>query len=1417
MLQRHPPSPLPVHDSSHRIWLWPATVLGSGLVLTALLATFAWQRNHARDLGRFENAVQRSDQSIQARVDIYIGLLRAGAGVLTANPDATAAEFQTFAESIDTARNYPGVQGIGFARRLSRAEKPAFIAAERARGRAEFDIFPAGERDEYFPIVFLSPMDRRNQQALGYDMFSEPTRRDAMQRARDLGSPAVSRQVVLVQEVDPAKQAGFLIYVPVYHGGTVAESIEARRERIRGFVYSPFRAGDLFAGIFSQETSPRLGFEIFDGPEAQATNALYRSPIAPSRKPLFMRATRLQIADRTWTVVYRTAAGFETGSARTWVVWLSVGGVLVSGLLGFVTLALARSKASSAARSRELFDQREQFRVTLSSIGDGVVATDAAGKVDFINPIAEKLTGWTLSEARGRSLREVFPIVNEDTGMPVPDPVERVLRTGAIVGLANHTVLISRTGTRIPIEDSAAPITGERGTLLGVVLVFHDVTERRRADDALQASEARKDAILRSALDAIITINHESQVLEFNPAAESLFGYARADAVGRSLAELIIPPRFRERHHQGMQRFLSTGEGPVLRRLVELPAMRADGSEFPAEVAILPVVGIHPPLFTAFLRDITERKRAETALRASEERFRATFENAAMGFALVDTEGRFARVNRTVATITGYSAEELIGKTFAEITHPDSREADRAAAARLLAGELTVYATEKRYVRKDGTPVWVFVTVSVLRDDAGNPVNFISTIENIEERKRAKGLLELSEERQRLAVEAANLGTWDYNPLTSAVHCDGRCRELIGVPPEAVMTYRLFVTVLHPADRKRVIRIANATLQPGSDGHCEVEFRIIDQRDKTEKWMRAIGQAYFEAAGASRRAYRFIGTLQDITERKRQEHQARFLEELTLVTQRLVLPEEIMAMTARMLGEHLEVNRCAYAEVEDEAVFVITGDYNRGVSSIVGRWPVAAFGRECTRLMLENKAYVVTDSETDPRVEPTDLPAYRATAIRAVICVPLHKVGKFTAAMAVHQAVPRIWTRQEIALVEMVVSRCWEALERGRTLRSLRESEYRFRFMAESMPQKIFTAQPDGRVDYVNQQWLEFAGRTVGELAGWRWAEIVHPDDRQENLERWRQSTATGELFEIEQRFRRRDGVYRWHLSRAVPMRDAAGHVSIWIGSNTDITEIVEAREALAHRGEELERTVAARTASLRQAVEQMEEFSYSISHDLRSPLRSMQGYAQALLEDYGDKLDATGHEFLKRIINASARMDRLTLDVLAYSKVSRATVQPQRVSLDRLVTDCVAQYVDLPKNAEVVVERPLEDVMGHEALLMQVVSNLIGNAVKFVAPGTAPRVVIRTEKREDHVNLAIEDNGIGIAPAHQDRIWGMFERAHIKGGYEGTGIGLAIVRKAIERMGGEIAVASDGRSGSKFFVRLPAPENGEVTRTHPR
>lgn len=277
-------------------------------------------------------------------------------------------------------------------------------------------------------------------------------------------------------------------------------------------------------------------------------------------------------------------------------------------IVGLSNIAVCEAMRRAQARAEQ---EREFFRVMVASIGDAVITTDKNGRVIRQNVVASELTGWGEDEVLGRPLEEIFRIINEETRKPAQNPVSKVLAEGKVVGLANHTVLIAKDGWERAIDDSAAPIRDSDGKVLGVVLVFRDVTERRRLDQDLQDSEARKSAILNTALDCIITIDHEGKILEFNPAAERTFGYDRGTAIGRQMVDLIVPPALREKHRGGFARYLATGEARVLNRRLELTAVGSDGKEFAVELAITRIPGKGPPVFTGYLRDITDRKRSE--------------------------------------------------------------------------------------------------------------------------------------------------------------------------------------------------------------------------------------------------------------------------------------------------------------------------------------------------------------------------------------------------------------------------------------------------------------------------------------------------------------------------------------------------------------------------------------------------------------------------------------------------------------------------------------------------------------------------------------------------------------------------------------------------------------------------------------
>lgn len=271
---------------------------------------------------------------------------------------------------------------------------------------------------------------------------------------------------------------------------------------------------------------------------------------------------------------------------------------------------------------------------------------------------------------------------------------------------------------------------------------------------------------------------------------------------------------------------------------------------------------------------------------------------------------------------------------------------------------------------------------------------------------------------------------------------------------------------------------------------------------------------------------------------------------------------------------------------------------------------------------------------------------------------------------------------------------------------------------------------------------------------------------------------------------------------------EEAREVAAAVGDQLAIAiEQAQLRDDLQRHATHLEARVAERTRALQDVNAELNAFAYSVSHDLRAPLRSMQGFAQALLEDYGERIDDLGRDYAQRIVAASRRMDDLIQDLLSYSRLSRTEVELRAIDLDRLVHSTAAVVADLAQPGVVRFEiaSPLPAVVGHSGVLSQVMQNLLGNAVKFVAPGTVPHVRVSAEAHAGRVVVAVEDNGIGIPADYQERIFRVFERLHPLEAYPGTGIGLAIVRKGVERLGGRCGVSSREGHGSRFWIDLPA------------
>lgn len=375
----------------------------------------------------------------------------------------------------------------------------------------------------------------------------------------------------------------------------------------------------------------------------------------------------------------------------------------------------------------------------------------------------------------------------------------------------------------------------------------------------------------------------------------------------------------------------------------------------------------------------------------------------------------------------------------------------------------------------------------------------------------------------------------------------------------------------------------------------------------------------------------------------------------------------------------------------------------------------------------------------------------------------------------------------------------------------MRASEIRYRRLFEAARDGILILDPETRkITDANPFMSELLGYPHEELVGKELWEIGLLEDERASRAAFRELREKHFIRYEDLPLQNKKGQSR-EVEFVSNLYDEDG-VAVIQCNIRDITRRRGAERALLNAKNEIERhavhleqVVLERTAQLRETIGELEGFSYSISHDMRAPLRAMQSFAQYLVDEYGSKLDAQGVNYLQQIMRSAVRLDRLIQDVLSYTRVLHSPLPMERVDLDRLVRDIIEIYPNgQPVKPQIQIKGRLPKVVGNEALITQCVSNLLSNGAKFVSPGTTPHLEISAEGREPAlVRVWFKDNGIGIAPENHERIFRLFERIHPATEYEGTGIGLTVVRKAIERMGAQAGFESELGKGSRFWIQL--------------
>lgn len=487
------------------------------------------------------------------------------------------------------------------------------------------------------------------------------------------------------------------------------------------------------------------------------------------------------------------------------------------------------------------------------------------------------------------------------------------------------------------------------------------------------------------------------------------------------------------------------------------------------------------------------------------------------------------------------------------------------------------------------------------------------------------------------------------------------------------------------------------------------------------------------------------------------------------------------------------------------------------------------------RLVSRLEPYLCNDPQHDPLVDAAQARRY---GVKNLVSTPIvDSCGSVIGFLEIHNKCEGVFTpfdQEQLASAAQIAAlaaRNVHAFHKISLMGArLRESTERYRHLVEGVDGIVWEADADTLCfTFVSQRAEAMLGYPAADWLGNPdfWAAHLDPQDRERAVASRRQAVCRGEDARLVYRMLAADGRALWLRDHLRVVRDQQGRVRQLRGLMVDISEAKVAEVSLQQSQAEvshllaqlqkdalqLEARVAERTSQLEEINAELDSFAHSVSHDLRAPLRAMQGFAEILLED-GSLQETERIEYLTRILSAAQGMERLILDLLAYSRLSRQEIMLQKVSLSEVVKEA-AQQLELAcagKRYLLEVADGMPDVVGHQAVLVQVLLNLMSNAVKFVPAGVTPSLRIWTEQVGERCRLVVADNGIGIPAGEQERIFAIFERLHPLESYPGTGVGLAIVRKAVTRLGGRVGVDSREGAGSRFWIELPLAGSGGKT-----
>ncbi|MRX38034.1 PAS domain-containing protein [Flavobacterium sp. LC2016-23] len=982
--------------------------------------------------------------------------------------------------------------------------------------------------------------------------------------------------------------------------------------------------------------------------------------------------------------------------------------------------------------------------------------------------------------------KPIFEALPETKNQYLEDLLDNVYRTGEKFTANEQLVQLPRKGktedTYINFVYEA--LTEPDGTISGIVAIAIEVTAQVLARSKVVESEQKIRQLVENAPFPIaVYVGKEMRIELANESIINLWGKGN-NVIGKSFKD-VLPELDNQLVFEQIKNVLETGKSFHTTNTPLDLTIEGKLQTHYFNYSLTPLYDINGVIYGVMNTgvDLTDLNLAKKKIEESDKRFRNTVKQAPVGITILRGRNYMVEMaNEAYLKLVGREEADFVGRPLF-----DSLPEVRATVNSLLEGVLktgTPYHGNEAPVpiNRYGKPEEIFYfdfLYHPLKEENGEISGIIVTVTDVTEKVEARKKTELNEERLNIIVDASELGTWELNVKTKDFQYSKRYIEIItGNGNNLNLSHAELVKHLHPDD----LRIREKAFKEAFvSGYIQYEARLI-WADDSIHWIEAKGKVFFDSENQPEK---LLGTVRDITDEKQYQQK---IEESEKRFRNLVMQSPVPK--AILKGSDLIIEMANVALLKNIWKRKESDIQGKRIFDVFPELKQQKYGRLLNEVYKTGKVH--SESESPIFIDGEN--------------------GKQKFYIDFEYA-PLNETDDTLSGIKMTLIDVTEKVE---ARKKIEESEKRFRSLTESIPQLIWETDEKGNALFASGKWVEFTGiHPKGEE---EWKSIIHPDDFEENARIWSHSLLTGELYRCDVRIKSKSGGYRWHTAISEPVLDKDNKIIKWVGAFTDI----QTEKAFTH---ELEKQVAERTKELEKnnidlekMNKELQSFAYISSHDLQEPLRKIQTFATQIIERESQNLSEIGKDKFQRMQNAAQRMQTLINDLLSYSRTSTLERVFEKTDLSEIINEVKEDLKEEleQKNATI------EIIEGCELGVIpfqfrQLIYNLVSNSLKFSKPEIPPAIKIKCKidigenfnnealsNNKEYCHINITDNGIGFDEQYNTKIFEVFQRLHGRELYNGTGIGLAIVKKIAENHNGFITAKGKPNEGASFDIYIP-------------